>query len=104
MRPLVGPIDELIFPFGADIGGAEKYTMSNPKFAFLHGEAAFDYFFPIDASTLFRTQLTPQYFRQARINVDGISMQRELDGAVTTLRSLFDTRSTLDKLRPLPLP
>lgn len=104
VRPLVGPTDELIFPFGADIAGAEKYTMANPKFALLHGDAGFNYFFPIDASTLFWSQLGPQYWRQARINVDGISMQRELDGATTPLRSFFDTRSTIDKHRPLPLP
>ncbi len=104
VRPIVGPTDELVYPFGADISGMAKYSPDNKKYAFLRGAAGFDYFFPIDASKPSWSQLTGQSWRQARINVDGFSMQRELDGKQTALENFFNTKSTVDPLRPLPLP
>ncbi|WP_139142710.1 polysaccharide deacetylase [Humibacillus sp. DSM 29435] len=104
VRPIVGPTDELVYPFGADISGLARYSPDNKKFTFLHGREGFDYFFPIDASKPSWAQLTGQSWRQARINVDGFSMQRELDGKKTALENFFTTASTIDPLRPLPLP
>lgn len=104
VRPIVGKTDEIVYPFGADISGMKPYSSSNAKFDFLHGTEGFDYFFPIDDSTPAWSQVTPQSWRQARINVDGISMQRELDGEKTPVGHLFDTRSTIDPKRPLPVP
>ena len=42
--------------------------------------------------------------RQARINIDGITMQRALNGHGKVLRHFFNTKKTLDPLRPLPTP
>lgn len=104
VRPLLGPVDQLVYPFGADISGMPLYAQTNAKYAFLHDKEKFDYYFPIDSSKPAWAQLTKQSLRQARINVDGISMQRELDGHTTVLENFFDTASTIDPQRPLPLP
>lgn len=104
VRPLVGPTDEFVYPFGADISGMRPYSSSNAKFRFLHDTEGFDYFFPIDATKPAWSQLAGNTWRQARIDIDGISMQRELDGQHTPLENFFDTRRTIDPMRPLPVP
>ncbi|BBH16839.1 hydrolase [Nocardioides baekrokdamisoli] len=104
VRPLVGRTDEFVYPFGADISGMATYSSANPKFHLLHDVEGYDYFFPIDATKASWSQLTPNSWRQARINIDGISMQRELSGMKTALENFFITRSTIDPLRPLPTP
>jgi len=104
VRPIVGATDELVYPFGADISGMAEYTADNEKFAFLNGHEGFEYFFPIDASTAAWSQLTRNSWRQARINVDGITMQRELDGHTTPLENFFTAADTIDPQRPMPLP
>lgn len=104
VRPIVGHTPELVYPFGADISEMAPYAHDNAKFAFLHDTEGFDYYFPIDASKPSWAQLTNQSFRQARIDVDGITMQRQLDGHRTVLENFFNTKSTIDPQRPLPLP
>lgn len=104
VKPLVGPTDEFIYPFGADISGMTSYSSLNAKFRFLHDTEGFDYFFPIDATKPAWSQLAGNAWRQARINIDGISMQRELNGRHTPLENFFNTSSTIDPMRPLPVP
>lgn len=104
VKPLVGATDEFIYPFGADISGMAPYSSLNAKFRFLHDTEGYDYFFPIDATKPAWSQLSGNAWRQARINVDGISMQRELNGLHTPLENFFTTRSTIDPMRPLPVP
>jgi hypothetical protein len=104
VKPLVGATDEFVYPFGADISGITPYSSLNAKFRFLHDTEGYDYFFPIDATKAAWSQLSGNAWRQARINIDGISMQRELDGHHTPLERFFTTRTTIDPLRPLPVP
>ncbi|QHB99276.1 polysaccharide deacetylase [Epidermidibacterium keratini] len=104
VRPIVGDTPYLVYPFGADIAGVEQYAASNPKFAFLHDTEAFSYYFPVDASQPYWMQMGPQSVRQARINIDGITLQRALDGKTTVLNQFFDPQSTIDPQRPLPVP
>lgn len=104
VRPLVGDTPYLIYPFGADIAKAEPYSAANPKFAFLHDTEGFSYYFNVDASQPYWMQLGPQSVRQARINVDGITLQKTLDGKTTVLDQFFDAQSTIDPKRPLPVP
>ena len=104
VRPLIGDTHELIFPFGADISDVSTYSQSNAKYAFLHGVEHFDYFFNVDASRDAWMQLTPGSLRQARIDVDGITLQRSLDRRTHVLDVFFDPRSTIDPHRPLPVP
>ncbi len=98
---VIGPTDSLIYAFGADISGLAKYGMDNPKFAYLHGDQGFNYYFPIDSSVTAWMQLTPSSLRQARINIDGISMGQALAGRSDTLSAFFDTASTYDSSREL---
>ncbi len=99
VQPIVGSTPSLIYAFGADIAGAEPYGNGNAKFRYLHGTQKFSYFFPIDASRPAWVQLTPAALRQARINVDGISLGRAVSGASSPLNLFFDPRSTLDPAR-----
>ncbi|PRZ40516.1 hypothetical protein CLV47_11649 [Antricoccus suffuscus] len=104
VRPIVGDTHELIYPFGADISSVTPYSNANPKFAFLHGTEGFQYFFNVDASRPFWMQIGPESVRQARINIDGITLQKTLDGKTTVLDQFFNTKSTIDPRRPLPVP
>lgn len=104
VRPLIGDTHELIFPFGADISDVTPYSPANAKYEFLHGVEHFDYFFNVDASRDAWMQLTPGSLRQARIDVDGITLQRSLYGQTQVLDAFFDSRSTIDRRRPLPVP
>lgn len=104
VRPLVGDTPLLIYPFGADISGVTTYGRKNAKFTFLHDKEKFSYFFNVDGSTTHWMQFGPESVRQARINVDGISLQRALDHRSKVLDPFFDARSTIDPHRPLPVP
>lgn len=104
VEPVVGKTPMLIFAFGADIQkGVKPYGKGNAKFAYLLKQG-YRYYFPIDASTPAWAQLTRTSLRQARINIDGITMQRALNGHGKVLRHFFNTKKTLDPLRPLPTP
>ncbi|HXD28199.1 MAG TPA: polysaccharide deacetylase, partial [Arthrobacter sp.] len=59
----------------------------------------FDFFFGIDASTPAWMQLTDDYLRQARINVDGLSMHAALQGKHHVLDRFFDVRKVIDPAR-----
>ncbi|WP_153505037.1 polysaccharide deacetylase family protein [Cumulibacter manganitolerans] len=104
VRPIVGDTRELVFPFGADLAGIEHYGPGNAKFSYLHDAEKFTYYFGVNGATLHWMQLDPSIVRQARINVDGISMQRVLDGKKSPLPEFFDVQSTIDPKRPLPVP
>ncbi|WP_238147486.1 polysaccharide deacetylase family protein [Rothia uropygioeca] len=94
---IVGKTDMLIYPFGADIAGIEDY--GNEKFQYLKSQG-FNAFFNVDASLPAWGQVGPNYLRQARINVDGISLKHAIEGASQTLNEFFDPHSVLDPQRP----
>ncbi|WP_051348735.1 polysaccharide deacetylase family protein [Peribacillus kribbensis] len=89
VEPIVGPVDTIIFAFGSDIGDWKPY--SNDKFSYLRSQG-FTYFCNVDASTVSWTQLGKNYFRQARINVDGLRMAEELAGKTKVLEPFFDVK------------
>lgn len=97
VQPLIGETDLLIYPFGADIAGSEYYH--DPKFQYLKDQGINAYF-GIDASVSAWGQLRPNYLRQARINVDGISLKNAIEGKSDTLEEFFDPQSVLDAQRP----
>lgn len=104
VRTILGDTPYLIYPFGADISGVPPYTSANPKFSFLHDQEGFQYYFNVDGTSPYWVQTGPNYFRQARINIDGLSMQRVLDGKNSPLPAFFDVASTIDPKRPTPVP
>lgn len=97
VEPLIGETDLLIYPFGADIAGVEDY--SGAKFEYLKDQG-FNVFFNVDASVPAWGQLRSDYLRQARVNVDGISLKNAVDGKADTLSEFFDAESVIDPARP----
>lgn len=95
VEPIIGPTKLLIYPFGADLAGIEQY--SGDKFKYLK-KAGFDYFFNVDGSTPAWGQVGPDYLRQARFNVDGISLKAAVDGR-EAMDAFFDAKSMLDPAR-----
>lgn len=97
VEPLIGETDLLIYPFGADIAGVEDY--GGEKFSYLNDQGV-NAFFGIDTSVPAWGQLEPDYLRQARINVDGISLKNAIEGKSETVSEFFDPASVLDEQRP----
>lgn len=98
VRPLTGPTDLLIYPFGADVSGVPPYGNGNAKYRYLHGDG-FNFFFNVDASSRAWMQKQAGSIRQARIDVDGIRIASTLDGDNSVLKHFFDVRSVIDPAR-----
>lgn len=98
VAPILGDTDMIIFAFGADIGDWEGYSSDNPKFQY-YKSAGYDYFCNVDSSQYF-VQITDQYFRQGRRNLDGYRMYYNPD----MLSDLFDVSEVWDSSRPTPVP
>ncbi|SMH49362.1 Polysaccharide deacetylase [Rathayibacter oskolensis] len=97
VQPIVGATDLFVYPFGADIAGVGGY--SGATYDLLAAEG-FTAFFTVDASRPAWGQWGPGYLREARINVDGISLRAAIEGRNDTLYSFFDPASVLDPARP----
>ena len=96
VEPIVGATDLLIYPFGADISGVPGYR--GEKFDYLKG-AGYSFFFNVDGSVPAWGQWGDEYLREARINIDGISMKAAVDGR-PVLGEFFDVNSVIDPARP----
>ncbi|MDN5717524.1 MAG: polysaccharide deacetylase [Janibacter sp.] len=96
VAPIIGDTDLMIFPFGADISGVAPY--SGPKYQLLKDDG-FDFYFGIDTSTPAWGQLTGEYVRQARINVDGLSMAAAKSNDQHVLHDFFDVDEVIDPAR-----
>lgn len=101
VRPLVGDTDKLILPFGADLTGRGHY--SGAKFRFLKKDG-FSYFYNVDASTYAWGQRSRHYYRQTRINVDGIRLEGNIKGYDKSLAPFFSAKKVIDPARPRPVP
>ncbi len=96
VKPIVEPVDTIIFAFGADICGAEDY--SGDKFEYLKSQG-FDYFCNVDSSQYW-VQLRDRYLRMGRRNLDGYRMYYHPE----LLADLFDAKAVFDPVRPVPVP
>lgn len=94
---VVGKTDKIIFAFGADLAGVEGYG-GNEKFEYLKKQG-FDYYCNVDSSRYW-VQITDQYLRQGRRNLDGYRMYYNPD----MLADLFDASEVFDPARPTPVP
>ena len=81
--PLIGGTDIIIFAFGADINNGGAYT-GDEKFNYLKSQG-YDYYCNVDSNKYF-VQITDEYFRMGRRNVDGYRMYYNPD----LLADLFD--------------
>ena len=84
-------------------GIGKSYAASDPKYQVVK-DAGFSYFFPIDNSSPYYVQVKDGYYRQWRVDIDGITMQKVRDGKATALPLFFDTKALWDPLRPDPTP
>lgn len=96
VEPIVGATDLLIYPFGADISGLPKY--SGAKYDYLKKQG-YNFYFNVDGSTPAWGQWGKGYLREARINIDGISLKAAVDGR-KVLSTFFDPKSVIDPARP----
>lgn len=96
VEPIVGTTDMLIYPFGADISGVARYH--GAKFDYLKGQG-YSFYFNVDGSVPAWGQWGDEYLREARANVDGISMKAAINGR-KVLTQFFDVTSVLDPARP----
>ncbi len=101
VAPLIGGTDMVIFPFGSDIGSWRGYD--GERYEYLKS-LGFDYYCNVDGSTLYWVQVTNDYFRQGRMNLDGYRMYQDLYKGADKLSELFDVESVFDPARPLPVP
>ncbi len=98
VQPVIGDVDVILYPHGSDIAGGGQYTFDNGKFAALY-EDGYRYFFNVDSS-IYWSQLGPNYYRGGRRNLDGYRMwyhPKRVD-------DLFDVAEIFDKARPTPVP
>ncbi|WP_312194072.1 polysaccharide deacetylase family protein, partial [Exiguobacterium sp.] len=97
VAPLIGKTTQLIYPYGSDVGDWHDY--SGEKYRLLN-DSGFRYFFNVDASQHAWKQVGPDYFRQARINVDGIRLRQAVAGKTSVLDPFFDAKKVFDPARP----
>lgn len=95
--PVLGKTDMIIFAFGADIGNWDEYSWDNPKFAY-YKSAGYNYYCNVDSSRYW-VQITPDFFRQGRRNLDGYRMYYNPE----MLSDLFNVKKVWDKSRPTPV-
>ena len=95
--PLIGGTDIIIFAFGADINTGGEYT-GDEKFDYLKSQG-YNYYCNVDSNKYF-VQITDEYFRMGRRNVDGYRMYYNPE----LLSDLFDASQVFDSSRPTPVP
>lgn len=95
VEPIIGETDIMIYPFGAEIGDWHEYSGS--RYEYLKS-VGFDYFCNVD-SNQYWVQITDNYLRQGRRNLDGYRMYYNPE----KLEDLFDAKSVFDPARPTPV-
>ncbi len=108
VEPLLGPVDIIIFAYGADIGSWRGYTDDNQMYTYLK-EKGFDYYCNVDTSTHAWVQLSATaggdgYLRQGRRNLDGMLLFRQaIDPNTDIFFDLIDVETVFDPDRPVPV-
>ena len=102
VAPIVGDTDVIIFAFGEDIGDWHPYTQENEKYRFLKSQG-YRYFCNVDSNTSW-VQITDEYLRQGRRNVDGYRMYYDMTEGTNKLSDLFQVEEVFDPARPVPVP
>lgn len=96
VAPILGTTQILIYPFGADISDERPYDGNNAKFEYLKSQG-FRIFCNVDASVSSWGQLGNDYYRNARINIDGIRFQSVIENRNTTLDQFFSVKDIYDR-------
>ncbi len=98
VQPILGDTNIIIYAHGEDIAGIEPYTSENEKYNILR-ECGYRYFCNVDSSPYW-VQLTDEYLRQGRRNLDGYRMYHNPE----MLADLFPVSEVWDAGRPTPVP
>ncbi|MBP5154305.1 MAG: polysaccharide deacetylase [Lachnospiraceae bacterium] len=104
---LLGGTDIIIFAFGSDLADWHPYTDENEKFAYLSSQG-FHYYCNVSTYELpnawVQFSSSYQFLRQARANLDGYAMWKELsknpDGRLDVF---FRVEDVFDPARPTPV-
>lgn len=103
VQSIVGDIEILIYPHGADIAQTEDYTSSNEKYAYLKS-MGYNIYCSIDSTTLTWSQFRSDYIRQARVDIDGYLLYQNMQGKNQALNKLgLDCAAIFDTRRPTPV-
>lgn len=96
---IVGKVDTIIFAHGNDIADWKDYSPDNAAFKF-YKSAGYNYFCNVDGSNFAWNQFRANYVRQGRINLDGLMLNKAIQGKTNVLNELFDAKSVYDSERP----
>lgn len=108
VSPIIGPTDIVIYPKGDDIGSWRLYTDVNQsdaakaKYAYLES-LGFRYFCNVDGSKEYWVQISSDFVRMGRRNLDGTRMYEAVVGYRDLLSDLFDAKEVFDPARPTPV-
>ena len=99
---IVGATDTIIFAHGNDIGSWEGYSSDNEVYQYFKG-AGYNFYCNVDGSQPYWVQITDQYVRQGRIDLDGYMLYRASTGQTTVLDNMFKASEVFDQRRPTPV-
>ena len=102
VQNITGPVDTIIFAHGNDIGSWEGYSADNEQYAYYHG-AGYNFFCNVDGSVPHWVQITSDYVRQGRIDLDGYMLYQASTGQTNVLDNLFNAQAVFDSRRPTPV-
>ena len=99
---IVGTVDTIIFAHGNDIGDWTGYSSDNEKYAYF-SSAGYRFYCNVDSSQPYWVQITSDYVRQGRIDLDGYQLYQSSQGATTVLDNMFTASQVFDSRRPTPV-
>ena len=102
VQNIVGPTDTIIFAHGNDIGDWMGYSSDNEKYAY-YSSAGYHFFCNVDGSQPYWVQITNDYVRQGRIDLDGYMLYQASTGQTTTVDHLIRASEVFDSRRPTPV-
>ncbi len=102
VQNIVGPVDTIIFAHGNDIGSWEGYSDDNEQYAF-YKSAGYNFYCNVDGSVPYWVQITSNYVRQGRIDLDGYMLYEASIGNTSVLDNLFKASEVFDSRRPTPV-
>ena len=101
VEPIVGKVDTIIFAHGNDIGSWEGYD-GNEQYAY-YNSVGYHFYCNVDGSVPYWVQITDQYVRQGRIDVDGYRLWLAQNGEDSSLSQLIDLTGIFNQERPTPV-
>jgi hypothetical protein len=102
VQNIVGTVDTIIFAHGNDIGEWTGYSDDNEKYAY-YKSVGYNFYCNVDSSQPYWVQITSDYVRQGRINIDGYRLYQSSIGNTTVLDNLFLASQVFDERRPTPV-